>query len=365
MLSAFQIFKMLMGVVVFIFVIIFFFRVSNMYVGVEERADDFEILRGFDRSVRQTFTSGNPGTFVNFRFLDSLYYDPPRLKSRNQKTLTVTTFLIASTFESNLIKECEEYEWFSFCWVYAYPQNFTLIFTPLDGDGRKDLIKDIVEVMPGDIRFAHCNDTDLLRGDRNAFLAFVDNGMDDITYTPCTVSIPDGYRLVTITTDESIEPRRNEIVLNPQTGAYIEYLSGLPELVNAPSPIRTGSYEDARDVYFLLTTGKSALDYKNEMFLNDLTIAAKIMEERMKLVKRKMLDLNVQQCVECPTPFPKECGYTNALGDEFTSDLYDAMAGPSGSLRQLNDVISANDDYLTALARTAADYKELIAGGCE
>lgn len=367
MLSTFQIFKMLLGVMIFVFILTFFLRITDMYTGVEVRGEDFETLDLFEKSVRQTYTSGNPGTFGDFDKLEFFLYEPPKIKSGlNQKTLSSNAFVILSKSEMNLMSNCSDYGWFSFCWVYAYPKALKLIFTPLENTPEdRVLVEDIVNTMPEDIEFAYCSGQDTGKGNKTEFLSHVTgtgpNSMRERDFTVCELEIPQDFRLVTITTDDSIEPRASEIILNPQTKTFREQVSGMREFTdNVQDVIRTGTYEDASDVYFLLTTGKNALDFKDDAFRTEVGVAARIMEERMKLVSQSMMGLNIQPCNQCPTPFPTECGYIDFEGTEVVSQPYSDMID---SLDELNDDIENGNDI--NLDDTMTGYEILKDVGCE
>jgi hypothetical protein len=74
MISVFQIFKMILGVIVFVFVMTLFLRVSDMYSGIGERRGEFEVVDSLDKVVMQVYTSGNPDVFSGFRDFELLLY---------------------------------------------------------------------------------------------------------------------------------------------------------------------------------------------------------------------------------------------------------------------------------------------------
>ncbi len=371
MLSVFQIFKVILGVIVFIFVMTFFLQITDMYAGIGERGESLEFANALGTTVKQTFISGNPTTFQGFTGFEFVVYEPPTLKFLlGRKTMAVPTFMLPTLEEMAFKKDCEEYGWYSFCWVYAYPTSFTVIFTPEENTPEvRQLISDIVTTLPDDIEFADCSGSGTSKGSKQQFMDFVtatgSNSMGGEEYAACNLSIPDHFRLVTITTDTDAIPRRNEIILVPSAsgGTYKENVNGLWKLVDGTADtIRDGHYNSAGDVYFLLTTGQNALDCKNEEMKNELRIAADVMKRRTFLILDMMEKYNRQPCNECPTPFPKACGY-EPYGDLFEdSELYGDFLD---SLVDLNDDLENEQDYRFNLEESIEKYNCLKDAGCE
>ncbi|MBN1896305.1 MAG: hypothetical protein JW789_01075 [Candidatus Aenigmarchaeota archaeon] len=378
MLSVFQIFKVVLGIIIFIFVMTFFLQITDIYGNIGEKGEELELVQVLDTTLMRTYTSGNPGTFQGFQGLDFVVYETPKLKyPSNQKTLSVNTFLIPSEDEMDVERTCDDYNWFRFCWVYAYPKSLSIIFNPMKNDAEsRVLIESIVLLLPDDVDFAVCNRTDVMMGDKEKFLRFVrgentdsEKNMEGKIYERCDVPIPDYFRLVTIADDDTVAPLRNDILLvpsNPSNGYYSELIGGFEETKSEPL---TGSYEDVKDIYFLLTSGKAALDFRNEQFGKELEIAARLMNERVTLITQKMEDLNIQSCNQCGTPFPMACGYVDFEHGDFTyKEPYNYYDNPymnfQESLEDIMDDISSGTS-MPDMEDSASAFEVLKQEGCE
>ncbi len=354
MLSVFQIFKMLIGVMVFIFIITFFLRITDMYSGIGEITGEYETAGLFDKTAVQTYTSGNPSSFPGFQDFEMVAYDAPKLKfSAGQKTMTVPVFMIPDKAEMTLERRCQDYGWFRFCWVFAYPDASGVLFTPIENtEASMNLIKDIVADMPENIVYGYCNGTLKKDGPKGSFLATADSEMTGKTYISCEASLGDKYRLVTVGPG-SVEGEN--IVIKPSTKTAYS--------VNMLGKIEGMEFHDTSELHIFITGGVDAYRQFDELFRSELKTATKVMLERTILVKQMTQKANRQPCQECAPPFLKACGWTDYEGDVGgESTLYKDFIN---SLNSLKSSLESDGDYRTGLENTATAYGQLKEEGCE
>ncbi len=348
MISVFQIFKMLLGVIVFVFVITFFLRISDMYSGAGDKQLEFEIADAFDKAVKQTYMTGNPTTFTAFTEYELLMYNAPKMLFRtSQKTFTVPLFMVPAKTEMTLERRCEDYGWFMFCFVFAYSDTTKILFTPLENNGdTRSAIKSMVETLPEAFEFGYCNATEAKVSTRAAFLNYIVNDMPSKSFKKCEVEIEEDTRLVTFGSVSEIA--ENEIAI---TGSTVKgYVGDELESVSFSS----------HDVIPIVTGGVPALKYKKEKFKKELKASSGIMGERSKLIHSMMLEHNYMPCQECPTPYPIECGWLDDNTRE-TSDLYLQFIS---TLVNLDSAIDAGS-YESLLERSSGEYEALREAGCE
>jgi hypothetical protein len=356
MISVFQIFRVLMGLIIFIFVLFFFLRISEMYTTTQLLGSKLEAISTFDYVAMITYTSGNPAIFPGFEDFETLVYEPPKIKSEaGQKTLSVPVFFIPGEGEISLDRRCLDFGWFRWCIVFALPDSSKILFTPLENTpATRELIRDVVSNLPGSLEFGFCNGGDARSAGRVEFLGYLDSETG-VTYEPCRVGFPEHYRLVTVSASTGFPGNftGNHIIITP--GERLAYVG------NSTEDLEPRPYEDGLDLAVFITGGHKALDYKNAVLSLELAAGTRIMKERSILLSQRFKENNVQPCLECSTPFPKACGWTDYMGQEYESDVY-------------KDFISSIDDLLEAipgrnykgeLDDTVLKYEELKNQGCE
>jgi hypothetical protein len=349
MLSVFQIFKMVLGVIVFVFVITFFLRLSDMYSGTGERWGEFEVVDSLDKVVMQTYTSGNPTVFSEFRDFNLILYEAPKvIFSSGQKTLSVPVFMIPNNADITLERRCDDYGWFRFCWIFGYTDTTKILFAPVDNteESRGTIIK-IVNALPDSFEFGYCNDSNTpQKGTKGSFLDFI-SGIEGKSFEDCKLSFPDNTVLITM--GKTSEIAENELVISGST---------VKDSRNLLVQERTFSDDD---IIPLVTGGIPALDYKKSVFERDLKASSRIMWERTKLVYDKILEYNWQACQECVTPYPKECGWVDYNDHTWPSTLYLNFISRLSSLYGMVD----SGNYMNELMESKEQYELLKEAGCE
>jgi hypothetical protein len=357
MISVFQIFRVLMGVIIFIFVLAFFLRISDMYTSVQIMGSRLETVNTFDHTAMLVYTSGNPSTFPGFDGFETLVYEAPKIKhDAGQRTLSVPVFFAAGEGEVLLERRCLDFGWYRWCMVLAFPKATRILFTPLDNSQQaRDLIEQVVENMPASLLFGYCSGKDARAAARDDFLAYL-SGSAGVAYQECNVSLPEHYRLVTITSSAPSRSQKNStgsrIFINPGAGEVYE--------TGTANGSRTRPFDGWLDIAVLLTGGIKALDYKEAVFRLDLGAATEIMHQRSILVAQMTKEINRQPCIECSTPMPAACGWTDYSGQERESRAYKDFISSLSGLKG-----SVSGDYRGRLDDTVVKFDELKNQGCE
>jgi len=356
MISVFQIFRVLIGLIVFMFVISFFLRIADMYSYTQTMGNKIDAVNNFDYTAMQTYTSGNPSEFPGFKDFETVVYEPPKIKSdAGQKTLTVPVFFMPTKGEVSLERSCLDFGWFRWCCVFAFPKSAKVLFTIGENTPEtRALIRKVVENLPGSLEFGFCDGTDARSSDRTQFLLYLD-GSAGTTHRPCEAILPDYCKLVTINASAGFSSRikENHIKINPSSRDVYEFnQSGFPE---------SRRYRDWMDIAVFITGGVKALDYRNSDFSQELAASAGIMHERSLLVQQRIKDYNRQPCLECSTPLPQACGWTDQGGAAHESTAYRDFIS---SLQRLKSALTSGE-YQSQLDDTALKYDELKNQGCE
>jgi hypothetical protein len=360
MLNVFDIFKVLIGIVIFVLLITLFLRFSGSYSELGETGQQYDAVNAFDTLLRNTYTSGNPGEFGGFGKIE-VTFDPPGeprpsesariVFPSGQKTLSVPAFVMTGEGKMAASRTCDDYGWFSFCYVISMPMDDTVLFSPVTGlDGEKNIIRGVVESLPPGVTVGYCDGSDLLpapdtgNGNRQNFLDTLGH-----TVIPCTAEIPEGYWLVSFSSGE-VKERTVSVV-----SGVVSDSSGDQDIIIEYSDVTVA------------LCGPGTLKHKRALFEKRLAMAASVMRDRTIIVQGKMKELNVEPCRGCPTPYPKPCGYMDIDGNEHESEsaLYPSFRT---SLTELIAILTPGappSQVISKLDVTAGNYKALEVGGCE
>jgi hypothetical protein len=278
-------------------------------------------------------------------------YEPPKLKSdAGHRTLSVPVFFIPDKGEIGLSRQCMDFSWFTWCAVFAFPTSTKIVFTPIENTNEtRGLILQIVENLPDSIEFGLCNGTDARTANKQGFLNYL-AGITGTSCSPCEVSLPEYCRLVTIGARSDLA--WNEIAINHSSRLVYE---------NASGTVESRPYKEVMDIVFFITGGAKALDYEQESFSQQLASATRIMLERTVLVSQRLKEYNRQPCLECSTPFPQACGWTDYRGTAHESEIYHNFISMLGVLK----TAISSGNYNRVLLDTALKYDELKNEGCE
>ncbi|MFH0956260.1 MAG: hypothetical protein V1813_00195 [Candidatus Aenigmatarchaeota archaeon] len=359
MLNVFDIFKVLIGIVIFVLLITLFLRFSGSYSELGETGQQYDAVNAFDALLQSTYTSGNPGEFDGFGKMEYVTFDPPGeprpfdnariMFPAGQKTLSVPAFVMTGEGAMAAARTCDDYGWFSFCYVISMPMGDTVLFSPVAGSEQEEkIIMGVVGSLPPDVTVGYCDGDGYIIPSRKDFIGFVG---DREIVRACTEEIPEGYWLVSFTLDS---PKERTVIVSG--GTVMDY-SGDQNVI----------FKDS-DVAIALC-GPGSLGNKMAMLEKQLAVAADVMHERTILVRDDMLQLNVEPCRGCPTLYPKACGYVEYADDgdglKHQSTRYLDFVTSLSALENTLGSEHTHEDVIDSLATTSVNYKALEDGGCE
>lgn len=370
MLNVFDIFKMLIGIVIFVVLITLFLRFAGGYTDISQTGREYDTINAFDALLRSTYTSGNPGEFQGFGKIEVTFAPPlePRhadsariMFPSGQKMLSVPAFVMTGEGKMTASRTCDDYGWFSFCYVISMPAGDTVLFSPVAGSTQeRDIIRGVVESLPSGVTLAYCDGDDFLvpsgepENNRKDFLALVNANKK--VEKPCSAEVTEGYWLVSFTSEEDAE--RTAVV--DAAGWTVTDSSG-----NSKNTII--EYSDVT----IALCGPGSLENKRAMLERQLSVAASVMHDRTILVRDGMVRLNVEPCRGCSTAYPKACGYTEYGGDGSGARRPSTKLYPEfiTALSALESEIAREEhshrSVVDMLGDTTAKYNELKEGGCE
>jgi hypothetical protein len=339
MLSVMQIFKIVFGVILSLFILVLFMRFSESYTEIGESGRDVEILMGLKKTIEDVYNTGIPTDFDTGNLEEIIsFYSPPSIETpvTSVNLDPVPVFLVPG---ERISIHRTEYDtgWWKFYFVQALPET-KIVFVPL---GRSEVVwntmGNITKYLPStedtDTKVLFgvgCNDTGgqpvffFLNWEGGYFTRtvlpyFFDNDYD---FVPCVER--EGYRIVTIS-ETPVDKDFQVVPVDNQMG-YV-YINDTLEGQQAHL------YKNPLDIISLLFGGKKLYDYENRKFLKELSIASDIASREAGILMAKVSN---PDCAY--SSFIQRLGSVKALanGGEYTNE--DEMRELNRKIREASEI---------------------------
>ncbi len=295
MISAFQLFKIILGVIMSVFVIIIAMQFSGRYIQLGESGKQVSTVINLKKAIEDVYTSGVP---TDFRISDAKktieFYRPPNIitPSATVSLEPIPTLLVAGE-DISIHRIDYDIGWWKFQLIEAVPDT-KILFVPLtDDESAWHVIEGIAKYMPSTentktkVRFGvWCNRTEFYFGwEKNDFINKVIrlfliekrvlNFCENVNYLR-----KKGYKLVVITDDDYnadflVKPKSREI-------GYVYITKGDEK--------KAYLYKNPLDIVSLLLGGETFYEYENKRFLKELGVAvnASIREANILMTSERM-----------------------------------------------------------------------------
>lgn len=330
-MDAFGVFKIVMGIIISIFILIMVYNFAISYMGVNEKKKTAVVLNDFERGIRDVHVNSIPG---NFSFENDIYeslimYRPPFLITRmgNIDFGYVPLFMDIGR-KVSISRVSYNLGWWEFNYVTVLPKKKIIYIITDDSPLVWETMRLITMSFPNtesvepDVTFGFgCNETFIFKLNKWKRDVFYQNmGVQDniefvkqmIDYeTECSGyleddEIPVFLTLEDIDTDEGI-------VITPVTEewGYIKTQEG-DELI----------YKDGMDIMAFIIGGNSMYEYKNKIYLNQLRVASKVKYDEIELLKLKT---SKNDCINLYDSIQPILNYIYSFSDSDINDKAEIM----------------------------------------
>ncbi len=349
MISVFQVFKIILGIIISAFILFFLLRFAGSYMEIGESGRQVSIIVNFKKSIEDVYTTG---VSTDFEMKDSeiLNYRPPNIE-------TPVSFFDADPVPLLLIPGEKfsiyrnEYDigWWKFYFIEVFPET-QILFMPLGRDERIwSVMENITKFFPSTentktkVKFGvGCNGSDFWLGwERYQFLERIVPSLkaSELEFNPCENLEhfrKKGIKVITISeksmdADFLVSPIDNEI-------GYVYIKSG--------DEYEEHIYKNGLDIVALLLGGKRHYDYVNEKFLRELGVGIDVGIKESNLL---IGDINLRN--RCGTEFSKFTGTLGFIKEELIPKL-DSM--------KEDDV----REFAYHMKESVKNYKDLEILGC-
>ncbi len=354
MISVFQIFKIILGVIISAFILFIVLRFAGSYTEIGESSRQVSIMVNFKKSMEDVYTTGISTDF-EMKDLEIIAYRPPYIHAdvSNVDMDPVPLFLVPGE-KFSVYRNEYDLEWWKFYFIEVFPET-KILFIPLGNDEKIwSVIGEMAKSMPSTENtqtkvkfFLGCNKTDPVwlypLGERNKFLdywlpRFAGAEVDILGPCDDTENLKrEGYRIITVSEDESVEA---DFLVKPSDDGvghvYIKNVDGQEEYV----------YKNGLELVALLLGGKRYLDYLNGKFLKELEVGIDVGIRESNLLRG---DVNMQR--RCGTELSEFAGILGFIKEELIPKLDSAEEDDLGEFNQY-------------LMESSEIYKELDRAGC-
>jgi hypothetical protein len=311
MISVFQVFKIILGIIISVFILFLVLRFAGSYMMIGETSREVSVIVNFKKSISNVYTTGVP---TDFEIKDSeiLGYRPPYIETGvSFVDMDPIPFLTMPGEKFSIYRNEYDSGWWKFYFIEAFPET-RVLFIPL-GDDEKvwSIMGNITRFFPSTENTATntkiglgCEGSDFWFGwERQRFLDKIIPSLmtTDIDFEVCgnlDYFKKEGYKIITISeesmdADFLVKPIDNEI-------GYVYIKNGIDK--------EEYIYKNGLDIVALLLGGKKYYDYINEKFLKELEVGIDI---GIKEVEFLRTDQSFRS--RCGTEFSKFAGNLNLL----------------------------------------------------
>lgn len=361
MISLYQIFKIIFGLIISVFILVIIIYFLSSYTQVQEDSQRALILKNFLKTAGDVYLTGNSLAFADFskqKFILSFdIKEPEGVLSNVGKTPVFFPLFLKPGEELFLWKGDLDMGWWSFRFVEAMPRT-RIIFTVLSPEW--ELVGKITSFLPDSdffepkITFGFCDGPSLqetLCGgeacEQQDFLFHISSPPP--TMSKCSLPLPQDAILITIS--PSCSPTFSEgFCLTPPNADGIGnlYISGFstPLLYKDPLDIVAAVIGGEKKDLFG-NSGATLYEYKNNVFRKEIQLGAQIMSNRALIVGS-----NFPPESECQEHFVNFLNTMNGLQSTLEDEEYYTRFGTATSL-------------VNQLTQAFADHQELVNRGCD
>lgn len=353
MISTFDVFKIILGIIISVFILFALLRFAGSYTEIGESGRQVSVMINLKTSIENVYTTGVSADFETKESEMILGYRPPYIETKASfvDMDPVPLFLVPS---EKLSINRNEYDvgWWKFYFIEALPET-NILFVPL-GSGGKTLpvAGNITRFLPS-TENTHiktnvgigCNGTEFWFGwERYKFIDLILPRLmaTDLSLGTCENAEyfrDKGFRMVTIAEDAE-EAKDADFVVNPvdEDTGYVYIKSG--------EDYEKYIYKNGLDIVALLLGGGRLYNYSNQKFFKELEVAIDISTRESNIL------------MDDPH-FSQRCGAT-LLDFVQTLDLIKDLIPKAKESAKEEDIV----EFVNYMKESEKKYRELDSLGC-
>jgi hypothetical protein len=294
MISAFDVFKIIMGIIISVFILFLILRFAGSYTEIGESSRYASVMINFKKAVSDVYTTGITSVFETKESKLILSYKPPRIETKVAFVDVEPIPLLLSPGEKLDLSRGEyDVSWWKFYFVEALPET-NILFIPLENDEKIfSIISNITYFLPStenlNIKMKigiGCNGSDYWFGwERQKFLTYVLPYMKtlDLKLNMCEnldYFESKGFKVLVITEDETKVLNASFIVKPVDENMGYVFVKG-------EEGYDKFFYKNGIDIVALLVGDKELYDYINQKFFAEMEVAMDIMTREINTLSNE------------------------------------------------------------------------------
>lgn len=359
MITVYQAFKIILGIVASVFILYFLLNYSGTYSQIQGTFQKNIIMKNFLDISNNIYLTGIHLNYSDFsRVKMNMYYRPKeRILGFSGGSFSVRfPLLMRPAGKLYIYRNSLDYKWWKFYFVEAFP-DMDVIFNPLeDDDDTWNFLIDVVGTFPSTsdtgpkVRFGFCDGNVISEMfERDYFRGLLQDAIhsSDIYFEECNATLSKRHTLVTISQDCDQYLTNNGICMKlPDKGIGYVFIN---------SSDTAYVYKDPVDIVAMIIGGnekgvfgvlaEDLFIHKNNMFRNEMLTATKIIGQRAMIVSRNM-------DIECRNRF---LDFRNILVEVNRVLLDDEYYRNTGTIEKMRRLLEESEDK----------FNYLVDGGCE
>jgi len=288
MISTFDVFKIILGIIISVFILFIILRFTGSYTDISESSREVSTMISLKKTIEDVYTTGIE---TDFEVKDAEFitgYNPPYIETKvSMVSMDPVPLLLVPGTKISLHRNGYDIGWWKFYFIEAMPEaNF--LFVPLgEGNEKWSVTGNITGSLPSTentknkVKFGvGCNGSEFWFGWEG--YKFIDAVMprliaSDSEFSECNNTEyfrEKGYVLVTV----SDEMKEADFLVKPLTEdvgyVYIKGDEGYSSYV----------YKNSVDIAALLLGGQKLYEYENEKFFGELEVAIDVSLKKYALL---------------------------------------------------------------------------------
>lgn len=295
MITVYQAFKIILGIIASMFIIYFLINYSGVYSQIQGTFQRNVVVKNFLETVNNVYLTGIPVNYNDFSKVDvDLYYRAKEavLGFSGGSFPVRFPLLLKPGKRLYIYRNALNYGWWKFYFIEALP-DIDIIFNPLEED-TENLVRGIVKVFPSTmitgpkLRFGFCNGTSV--GERYGQHDFLNMIYDLPVLEKCNAKLGKKQVLVTISGNCNQYFIDNGICLTKSLeGTGYAFINASDEVYLYKDPVDVAAMiigGNERNEFGVLA--ESLFVHKNNMFRDELLVATKVIGRRAFLVSQNI-----------------------------------------------------------------------------
>jgi len=324
----YRVFQIVLGIILSVFILFILINYSGGYSGVQGSLNRATIVKNFITDSRSVYFTGNAINFTDFDAYDfsecniDWVREPHIVCVNDDEEIRSESILMPIFFNKDsgvvITREVIDFGWWEFYYIMASSRK-KILFNPRETDDSVwELMNEIVDYLPDTHGFSpkttygFCDGSEKIEllcsenmCEQREFSSIISRSHSDTAFYPCTASLSDEYRLVTISSECSTYTSGTGICITPMT-------NGAGKIVFLDTD-NEYTYTDMADIAAAVigsdeqdllrkTEGENFLELKRKFFKRMIGFAAEEMVARSDLILSK-LPAEKMTCIDAHTEF--------------------------------------------------------------